>query len=58
MCVLRFAYLCASVQAHENMRFSASQKQQNKRKVVFIVALLMKRFPNGNGKRICAEIIL
>ena len=58
MCVLRFAYLCATVQTHENMRFSASQKQQNKRKVVLIVPLLMKRLPNGNSKRICAEVIL
>ena len=40
MYVLRFAYLCASVQAHENMRFSASQKQQNKRKVVLIVPII------------------
>ena len=58
MYVLRFLYLRASIQAHENMRFSASQKQQNKRKVVLIVPLLIKRLPNGYSKRICAEVIL
>lgn len=36
----------------------SNSKQQNKRKVVLIVTLLIKRLPNGYSKRICAEVIL
>ena len=44
----------------DTQKFSilSNSKQQNKRKVVLIVPLLMKRLPNGYSKRICAEVIL
>ena len=58
MCILRFAYLCASVQTQN---ICDSQQVKNSRinaKLCLLFPLLIKRLPNGYSKRICAEVIL